>query len=265
MCSSDLVLSEVAGRIAPPQPITLLDLGAGLGSMAWAARGSNTSLGSITLIESSAEMLRLGRALAADAGGAALHPATQWQAGDFRNLPLAEHDLVTFSYSLGELTEAAATKALDAAWRAARQALVIIEPGTPGGFARVRQWRERLLGMGAHMLAPCPHERACPLPAADWCHFAQRVERTALHRRLKGGELGHEDEKFSYIAVGRQPGELPAARIIRHPQTAAGAINLELCTDVGLRKITATKRDREQFRQARHARWGGHWVSGKIG
>jgi ribosomal protein RSM22 (predicted rRNA methylase) len=199
-------------------------------------------------------MLRLGRTLSGTA-----FPKAVWAAGDIRRLSFAEHDLVTFSYSLGELPEADAGKVLDKAWRAARGALVIIEPGTPAGFARVRCWRGQLLELGAHMLAPCPHEATCPLPSADWCHFAQRVDRTSLHRRLKGGELGHEDEKFSYIAVSKESLALPAARIIRHPQVSPGAVQLELCSQGGLRKTVATKRDREQFRQARHARWGDAW------
>jgi ribosomal protein RSM22 (predicted rRNA methylase) len=250
------VLDEVAARLAPAQIVSLLDLGAGLGSMLWAAADVLPALESATLVEADAAMLRLGSVLAAEEETL---PKAGWVSGDLRSQPLAEHDLVTFSYSLGELAEKDAAKVLELAWRAAGRALVIIEPGMPAGFERVRRWRDQLLKMGAHMMAPCPHTAPCPLNAPDWCHFAQRVERTSLHRRLKGGELGHEDEKFSYIAVSREPAALPSARIIRHPQATAGAIKLELCTQNGLNRTVATKRDREEFRQARHARWGDAW------
>ena len=53
----------------------------------------------------------------------------------------------------------------------------------------------------------------------DWCHFAARVNRSALHRRLKEGQLGYEDEKYSYVAAAAT-GHLarPASgRIVRHP------------------------------------------------
>ena len=91
----------------------------------------------------------------------------------------------------------------------------------------------------------------------DWCHFAARVERSSLHRRIKEAELGYEDEKFSYVALSRQPVALAAARIIRRPAQQPGVIQLELCTPEGLQSMQVRKRDREAFRAARKAVWGG--------
>jgi len=82
------------------------------------------------------------------------------------------------------------------------------------------------------------------------------VERSSLHRRIKDAELGYEDEKFSYVALARQPVDLPEARIIRHPQHRPGLIELETCTPQGVRTRRITKRDRDAFRAARQARWG---------
>ena len=111
------------------------------------------------------------------------------------------------------------------------------------------------------MLAPCPRADACPVSGSDWCHFAARVERTSLHRRVKEAELNYEDEKFSYIAVAREPVALPAARIVRHPLHRPGLITLETCTPRGFETVRATKRDRETFRAARRADWGDAFVS----
>jgi ribosomal protein RSM22 (predicted rRNA methylase) len=94
------------------------------------------------------------------------------------------------------------------------------------------------------------------MAGADWCHFAARVERSSLHRRVKGGALGYEDEKYSYVALARQAVELPAARIIRHPQHQPGLVVLEICTAQGLRQRPVVKHDRERFRAARQAAWG---------
>jgi len=256
-CSA--VLKAVMERM-PAAPASLLDLGAGLGSMLWAAERL-PALEAATLLEADPGNVQLGQALAAEAEGtewAALRGA-DWRIGDIASAKLPPCDLVTCSYSLGELSEASATRALQTAWNAAKRMLVIIEPGTPAGFARIRKWRQQLLALGAHMVAPCPHSAGCPMVGNDWCHFAQRVERTSLHRRLKGGSLGYEDEKYSYIAVSKFPAALPSARIIRHPQVAPGAIKLELCAQGGLSEVVTTRKNKEQFRRARHAAWGDAW------
>jgi ribosomal protein RSM22 (predicted rRNA methylase) len=138
-------------------------------------------------------------------------------------------------------------------------ALVILEPGTPKGFAFIRDIRSSLLAAGAQMLAPCPAASTCPMVDPDWCHFAARVERSSLHRRIKDASLGYEDEKFSYVALAREPVTLPAGRIIQHPQHQPGVIMLETCTPSGLRPQRVIKRDRELFRRARRADWGDTW------
>ena len=93
----------------------------------------------------------------------------------------------------------------------------------------------------------------------DWCHFAQRLERTSLHRSLKSGELGYEDEKFSYMVAADQEVARVPARIIRHPLIGKGHIKLELCTPSGIASETVTRSDKENFRLARHAKWGDAW------
>ena len=97
------------------------------------------------------------------------------------------------------------------------------------------------------------------MTGADWCHFAARVERSALHRRLKGGALGHEDEKFTYVAVSRVPVVPVPARVVRHPLRRPGHAALELCTPTGLVRRAVTKRERQAWRAARRARWGDAW------
>jgi ribosomal protein RSM22 (predicted rRNA methylase) len=95
------------------------------------------------------------------------------------------------------------------------------------------------------------------MAGGDWCHFAARVERSSLHRRLKGGELNYEDEKYSYVAFTREPYTPAAARVIRRPQHHPGWIELQVCAPAGLETRRVTKRDREAFHQARHVTWGG--------
>ena len=229
----------------PDLPITsVLDIGAGSGAATLAALKRFPGAREFSLIERDPSL--------ADAAREFLPDATVLcsDATSMRDFP--EHDLVIAAYSLGEMQAGLAARL----WAAARVALLVIEPGTPRGAAQITQVREELLALGAHMAAPCPAAMRCPLSADDWCHFAARVERTSLHRRLKDGDLGYEDEKFSYVAVTREPVELNGSRVLRHPKHHAGWIELELCTASGTRHERATKRDRERFRQARRAEWG---------
>lgn len=248
-------------RLALPQsaPESLLDLGAGPGTAAWAAAEAFPMLRSITLVEAEPALAEMGKRLASQSRITALRDA-KWLQGDMRRgLPPGQFDLVVASYAIGELAGAAAAQVIAAAWDRVRQALVVVEPGTQAGFGNVLAAREVLIRAGARLAAPCPHALACPMAAAgDWCHFAQRVERTAEHRRLKQGSLGYEDEKFSYVIGVRQ--EVAArSRIVRHPLIRPGHIKLSLCTAEGLHQQTIGKSEKEQFRSARKAEWGDRW------
>ena len=174
------------------------------------------------MLDASADALALGRRIAEE--GPAVVAAATWRRlvlGPDTVLPQA--DLVVFSYLLGELPDALHAPLLDAAMTTAQHVLVV-EPGTPRGFRAVLAARDRLAGDGWHLLAPCPQDGRCPLAEGDdWCHFAVRLERTALHRRLKGGRLGHEDEKFSYALTTRRPASPALGRVLRHPRHAQGA------------------------------------------
>jgi ribosomal protein RSM22 (predicted rRNA methylase) len=207
-------------------------------------------------------LIALGKTLAR-AGEHALLEQARWVQGDLRTLPSFEpHDLVVSSYVLGELEEEEASAVLRVAWAATTQVLVVVEPGTVQGFARIRRLRDELLGAGAHLIAPCPHQAVCPLPAGDWCHFSQRLERSRLHQRLKAGALGYEDEKFSYVAVVRYPLQPARARILRHPLRHPGHTELQLCTPAGLQTLTVTRSDKERWKEARKAAWGDEWQGG---
>lgn len=97
--------------------------------------------------------------------------------------------------------------------------MVLIEPGTPEGYLRIREARGQLIDAGMTVAAPCPHDGTCPIEVGqDWCHFSARVSRSSLHRQVKGGSLPYEDEKFSYVAATRFPVE--AGRLPDHAQAA---------------------------------------------
>lgn len=250
---------HVRERVPHPSFTSLLDLGAGAGAAAWAAAGV-LGLETVTCIEHNAPFAEMGKRIAVSSQTGALGGA-RWLPGDIcevRDLPA--HDVVVLSYVLGELTEPRAMHAIGAAWLSTRALLVAIEPGTPEGFRRLHEMRALLLQHGAYIVAPCPHHDTCPMFAsADWCHFAARLERTARHRRLKGGSLGYEDEKFSYIAVARQPVDRADSRVLRHPQVHAGHLRLTLCRPARPELRTVTRSHGPLWRYTRKLEWGDAW------
>jgi len=275
------VLREVKERTPDLEVRSLLDLGAGPGTAMWAAAEIFTELERVTLIEQSSSFIRLGQKLAASARSVAIQTA-RWVEADLKHeTQLPAHDLVIISYALGEMPSASRSQLVHGAWQAAAKVIAVIEPGTPRGFQVILQARSQVLAQGAHMVAPCPHGRQCPMdnqsqrntaeddcatrdtkPKQDWCHFAQRLERTSLHRRLKSGELGYEDEKFSYVAAAKQASAPAAARVIRHPIQLKGHIKLELCTPEGLKHETVSRSQGEAFKKARKVKWGEAWEAG---
>lgn len=239
------------------RPSSLLDAGAGPGTASWAAGQVWTELSRITLLERDERMIALGQRLARQATTRALRAAT-WRRVDLSAgaWDAEQSDLVVAAYVLGELPLTQRDDVVARLWAHTAGAVVIVEPGTPRGFATVRQARALLIAAGATIAAPCPHDAACPLPAGDWCHFAQRLARTPLHRGAKAAALSYEDEKFSYVAAVRLAEIVRAPRVLRHPQVRKGHIVFELCTPVGLQRRTVSRKEGPAYRQARDARWG---------
>jgi ribosomal protein RSM22 (predicted rRNA methylase) len=267
------VLSEITQHALQAEITSLLDIGAGPGTALFAA-AEEFPLQSATLIEVDTEWLALGKRLAAQNPLPAVQEA-QWSRQDLRSgFSCSQHDLVVVSYTLGELPQAAAEATLRKAWNCASKFLVVIEPGTPRGFAAINSARSLLIAAGARIVAPCPHQSVCPMAAAgDWCHFSQRVERTSLHRQLKGGTLGYEDEKFSYIVAGKPEKDAgsphlvpsqeskPYSRIVRHPGKHSGHVQLTLCTPQGqTENRTVARSSKAAYKAARKAEWGDVWT-----
>ena len=107
------------------------------------------------------------------------------------------------------------------------------------------------------MCAPCPHMDSCPVSGDDWCHFTVRVQRGKVHRLLKEADVPYEDEKFSYIALSREPIELDKfGRVMRHPRTEKGRMELCMCTKDGIINKIVTKKDGEAYKRAKKADCG---------
>jgi ribosomal protein RSM22 (predicted rRNA methylase) len=252
-------------------PMSLLDVGAGTGAAAWAALAELPTIRSVTLLEQSAQAADLGRAILARSGSETLRHADwrRWRlaaGGGQASPPLPAAALITASYLLGELSREQQRDLVKLAMATA-PVIIFIEPGTPAGHQRILAAREQLLADGFTVAAPCPHQLACPLDVpGDWCHFAARVQRSAIHRQAKGGELGYEDEKFSFVAATRNLDDSPpASRIVRQPRQRKNLVFLSLCVRDGTtRQQLVAKRDGPYYRAARKAAWGDRWDTGTL-
>lgn len=241
-------------RLSDFSPQSLLDLGSGPGTAAFAAADCWPGLARATLVEASAAMRRSAEALAVGDG-----LVRTWRVEDFAALPPAfePHDLVTIAYVLDELARESRDRLIASAWRATGGLLVIVEPGTPAGWRRILAARAALIAEGARIVAPCPHEAPCPLAEPDWCHFAVRVARSRLHLRTKQASVPYEDEKYIFLAASRLPPADRPARVLAPPRAASGRVVLKLCLpDGSLAETLVTRREGEAYRLARRAEWG---------
>jgi len=249
-----IAVFDALREVCDVEPRSLLDVGAGPGTAAFAAAQAFSTLADIRLVEINAEMRRLGSELLAEAASPVLRAATYLGSLEGSTAPA---DLVVASYVAGELAAEVLARFTQALWAASARALVVIEPGTPAGYQRILQIRSLLIAAGAHVAAPCPHERACPLLAPDWCHFAKRLPRSRDHLQVKGVSVPFEDEKFSYVVLVRGPGAQGThARVLAPPQVSKSGVAAKLCTAEGIVHDVAARRDRDAYRRHKSWRWG---------
>jgi ribosomal protein RSM22 (predicted rRNA methylase) len=238
-------------------PRTMLDVGAGPATAAFAAAQVFAQLDDIRLVDANAALRDLAIALMADADNPVLRCASYQQGDALKMLDgAASADLVIASYMAGELAASEREQLAQRLWNATAGALVVIEPGTPAGYACILGLRTTLIAAGAHVAAPCPHERACPLIPPDWCHFSRRLPRLRDHLRVKAAEVPFEDEKFSYLALTRTAPRRIDARVLAPPEVRKSAIRTKLCTGDGLAIDVAPRRDTKAYRARRAWRWG---------
>jgi ribosomal protein RSM22 (predicted rRNA methylase) len=248
-------LSETALAQPDLAPASLLDVGAGPGTLLWATQAVWPHLQSAELIEPSPAIRAIGEQLT----GAIDPLKVAWRPGDARQAlaSAAPADLVTAGYVLNELKPEDRAPVIDRLWSLTRQVLVVVEPGTSAGWRRILQVRAQVLASGGRILAPCPHAQDCPLVDPDWCHFSQRLARSRRHRLAKRAEVPFEDEKFIYVALARAPSPAQPARVLAPPRPAKPHIDLKLCQPDGTADVLRVpRRDPETYRIARRLDWG---------
>lgn len=235
-------------------PHSVLDVGAGPGTASWAALARWPEIGKITMVEADQRFATLARELAVASKLPVLAAASIINSR--MGSEVTKADLVIAAYVFAELEERAAGELALKLWSQSEHVLVIIEPGTPRGFARIRNARAALLAAGAHVLGPCTHENTCPMSGKDWCHFTQRLQRSREHMHAKAASMSFEDEPFSWIAVAREKHASPKARVVAPPVTTKIAVTLTVCGVEGLSTLNIASRDKAAYKQAKKVEWG---------
>jgi ribosomal protein RSM22 (predicted rRNA methylase) len=248
----------------------MLDIGSGPGTALWAATEQWPTLQQLTAWERESAFIDLGRQLARASEKQALTTAI-WQRVTLdkkfvdglsivnmveKKLVGECYDLVVFGHVLNELPEALRKDIVSLAWQRCSGVLLIVEPGTSAAFPIVKAMRDYLLDLDARTLAPCTHDRACPL-LNDWCHFPQRLERPSFQRRAKEASAGWEESKFSYAAMARFPADAAIwGRLIHQPHKQKNMVSLTVSSTDGIVDLQILKKYREAFRQASDYDWG---------
>jgi ribosomal protein RSM22 (predicted rRNA methylase) len=224
----------------------------------WAAKDCWSGIDDALLVEGSSAIRKWGESFSSLTGIGAI----AWRASDITTGLAIDRprDLVTLAYVLSELPDSTRAALIDRLWSLTASLLLIVEPGTPAGWQRILEARNRLIALGAHIAAPCPHHLRCPLSAPDWCHFAERLPRSRIHRLIKQADVPWEDEKYIYLAAARGVVDQSYARIIAPPRSSKVRLDLKLCQSDGTSAhLFVTRRD-SAYKTARHLDWG-DWLN----
>jgi ribosomal protein RSM22 (predicted rRNA methylase) len=169
---------------------------------------------------------------------------------------LRMYDLVVLGHVLNELALDDRRRVVARAWQMTDGLLLIVEPGASAAFGVVRAARDELLAAGARTIAPCAHDRPCPLQD-DWCHFPQRLKRPDFQRRARAAPSEWEDSKFSYAAMARFAPDAPIwGRVIREPTSNKAYAEATISSPEGVARYRGLKRHREAFRLVKALEWG---------
>lgn len=238
-----------------PTVMSVRDFGAGPATLLWAIYPRLWPLDRIDLIERDLGIKALGNSLLKHYPSETLKSSVQWYSSLEQSMDNPV-DLTVSSYSLGEVKAEERSRYVEKLFHQTKEAFVVIEPGSPQGFSVIRDVREQLISLGAYILSPCPHQKTCPMPSNDWCHFKMNCVRPKFLQQAKQSRLGYEEESYSYLIALKKPFVCTGSRIVRSPLKRSGHVSLDLCTPNGLKRMTMSKKDGAFYKIARKSEWG---------
>ncbi|KAH9858264.1 mitochondrial small ribosomal subunit Rsm22-domain-containing protein [Lenzites betulinus] len=242
------VLDHVKQRLGPEWQVRrVIDWGAATGSALWASSHvfqsgiesgtadiaatemAQSTLDSYLGIDKREGLVRIGKRLIKDIEMGELNVA--WQKS-FHQENIVEREagsgtLAVSAFLISSIPNPIERKALiREMWDSGAEVMVLIDHD----FEAVAEARHQFLKLGqrevedpstsdfpirgSHVVAPCPHDGACPLyhPGASKlvCSFSQRLQRPEFVRKTKHSGTGHENMKYSYVVIRRGSRPSPA-------------------------------------------------------
>lgn len=267
------VLDHIKQRLGPDWNVgRVIDWGSGTGSGLWASlysfqrslsgpdnleqdpRISNTTVLSYLGIDKRDGLVKIAKRLleGTEVGTSEISWRRSLPAKELDIAPRSRDILALSAFTLSSLPTPLARKAVvQEMWESDADVMILIDHNTRSGFECIAEAREFLLRQGrkasepvdsvaarldeCHVVAPCPHDGACPLynPGSSklLCNFSQRLQRPDFVRKTKHSGVGHEDIGYSYVVIRR--GERPPRTI-----TQEGRVG-----DVGRRELAKTSQE----------------------
>ncbi|KAJ7597360.1 mitochondrial small ribosomal subunit Rsm22-domain-containing protein [Mycena floridula] len=238
------VLDHVKHRLESDWCIKrVVDWGAGTGSGIWAAlqvfqnpefansqeedvKLSNSTVESYFAIEKRDGLSAIGKRLVRDKdlGNLDIFWQRAFHEEDKVSRAIDHETLALSAFILSSLSSNYARQQLiTEIWESGAHTIVLLDHATKAGFEAIVEARQQLLKMGTkefedpevdewpvrgcHVVAPCPHDKACPLHHPGEirlvCKFSQRLQRPSFVRLTKHSSQGHEDIEYSYVVLRR--------------------------------------------------------------
>ncbi|OBZ68493.1 Rsm22-cox11 tandem protein 2, mitochondrial [Grifola frondosa] len=239
------ILDHVKRRLGPGWKIEhVIDWGAATGSGLWAAahsfqRKADTGFTSETDdpqlsqtivttyrgIDKREGLVTIGKRLLRDVdlGEMKVSWRKSWQEHDEFSRSEGGDVIALSTFILSSLPTPLARKTMvKEMWESGADVMILVDHNSTAGFECIAEAREHLLRMGqremedpefvsdvkgSHVVAPCPHDDACPLyhPGSSKlvCGFNQRLQRPPFVRKTKHSGTGHEDTGYSYVVIRR--------------------------------------------------------------
>jgi len=255
-------LNEII-KISPKTSIkSALDLGSGSGAFFWALLSFfysedgklKTSFPTAHLVEKDEKMIFYAKELLKNVKG--ISKKITFEKNDILRVKNYDFDLVILSYVANELKNFQIDKIIKRWFFSKSKIIVFVEPGTKVGFNNIKYIRDNLIKKGCNLIAPCPNTLNCPMPKNDWCHFYVRLKRSKIHKYLKGGSLGYEDEKFSYVIATKEKVKYPKARILRFVKKTKQDISFTLCKDGKVMNEKVSRKGKKRDKKVEKLNWG---------